>query len=118
MKCYFVKFFLWQIWVVMAYCLFFDNSLASFFLVFFLIVDLICLIAFAVRKGSGEKVEASIKSAFDIIPYKWFGIAGLLGAISVMHWNEHFELCLFLWITLLLGYVFDAIDRYKTWKKR
>lgn len=118
MKCNLIKFFLWQIWFIAACCLFFDKSLAVLFCVFFAIVDFICLIVLVIKRKTGKSVEVSARNAFDIIPYKWFGFASLLGVFTVIHGEEYLALCLFLWITLLLGYIFDAVDRLKKWQKR
>ena len=60
MKSYFIKFILSQIWFVVAAYVFFGEYMAVFFIEFDLVVDLVCLVAYLIRKRKGENIEASI----------------------------------------------------------
>lgn len=117
MKSYLFKLGLGQVWFVVADYVFFYKELALFTVYFFLAVDLVCLIAYFIRKRRGEDVKASIDATFDILPYKWVGVGTFAGAISWMHWEEYTAICAFLVATVLLGCLFDTMDRYKVWKK-
>ncbi len=117
MKSYFFKFVVWQIWAVADDYIFFAKDQAIFAAVFFLISDFVCLLTYIVRKKKGEKVGVSLENTFDIIPYKWWGIGAFVEAICWMHWEEYTAICAFLIATVLLGFLFDTMDRYKVWKK-
>lgn len=117
MKNYFIKFFLSQIWFVVAAYVFFGEYLAVFFIEFDLVVDLVCLVAYLIRKRKGENIEASIMGVFDFMPDKWLGIGAFIGAFVMMHWEENSQLCVFLCVTAIIGYIFDIIKKYNTWKK-
>lgn len=117
MKSYFIKFFLSQIWFVAATYVFFGECLAVFFIEFDLVVDLVCLVAYLIRKRKGENIEASIIGVFDFMPDKWLGIGAFIGAFVMMHWEENTQLCVFLCVTAIIGYIFDIIKKYNTWKK-
>lgn len=117
MKGFWFKFVLWQIWSVAADYIFFDVETALVGIAFFLVADLLCLCAYFVRRKRGDDVVASIKRNFDILPYKWWWMSGILGVVSVIHWEEHMLLCCFLWTTLFVAFVVDMIDRYGEWKK-
>lgn len=118
MKSYFFNFILWQLWSVAASYVFMDESMALFAIFFFFIVDLMCFGIYIIRRRKGVNVAAFIKTNFDVLPYKWFWRLGLVGAISMMHWKEYYLLCGFLWMTLLVAFVVDAINRYGEWKKQ
>lgn len=117
MKGYLFKLGLVQIWFVLADYVFFYKELVLLTIYFFLAVDLVYLIVYFIRTRRGEDVKASIDAAFDILPYKWLGIGAFVEAICWMHWEEYSAVCLFLLATMLLGYIFDTMDRYKVWKK-
>ncbi len=117
MKSYFMKFCLVQIWLVAADYVFFNKELALFTVYFFLIVDLACLATYFVRKRKGDDIRASVKSTFDVLPYKWLCVGAFVEAICWLHWEECSAVCLFLLATVLLGYLFDTVDRYKVWKE-
>ena len=116
MKSYFLKFGLIQIWFVVGDYVFFGKELALFTVYFFLIVDLACLIAYIIRQRKGNDVKTSICTSFDVLPFKWLGIGAFLEAICWIHWEENSVICAFLLVTVLLGYIFDTMDRYKKWK--
>ena len=45
------------------------------------------------------------------------GIGAFIGAFVMMHWEENSQLCVFLCVTAIIGYIFDIIKKYNTWKK-
>ena len=118
MKSYFFKFVVWQIWAIADDYIFFAKDQAIFAAIFFLIGDLLCLSVYVIRKKRGDDIWASLEGTFDIIPYKWWGIGAFVEAICWIHWEECSAVCLFLLATVLLGYIFDTMDRYKVWKKK
>lgn len=87
------------------------------FIEFDLVVDLVCLVAYLIRKRKGENIEASIIGIFDFMPDKWLSIGAFIGAFVMMHWEENSQLCVFLCVTAIIGYIFDIIKKYNTWKK-
>jgi len=117
MKSYFIKYFLWEVWCVAGDYVLFGKLVAIGTIVFFLVMDLIGLIGYVVRKRKEVDIEASLNANFDIIPYKWFGIGALIAVIVKMHWEEYSVICVFLLSTLLLGYIFDTMDRHRELKK-
>lgn len=118
MKSFWFKAILWEIWSIAANYVFFGEEMALLGIAFFLVTDLICLFAYLVRRKRGEDVLASIKNNFDILPYKWFWIGGVVATVSLIHWEEHTLLCCFMWLTVLVAYVVDTIDNYGIWKKQ
>lgn len=118
MKWYFYKFILWQLWCTVADLFFFGYEMALLMVAIFLIVDIICLCAYHIRKKKGVDVAAFLKKEFDFLPYKWFWIAALVGVVSIIHWEEYTTHCIFLWVTFLVAFVVDTIDRYHLWKQR